>query len=98
MSSHHFVKEGQEPALFILDPVDFELAGPFLEWAPFVIVSENALDQVLHWGIKIDGVLVSHWDEDIKTKLSGQAPIGIVRLDAKVSLIEHAFDYLINFI
>ena len=43
MSSHHFVKEGQEPALLIMDALSLALIEPLLEWAPQVIVCENAL-------------------------------------------------------
>lgn len=57
MSSHHFVKEGQEPALFILEPTHFDLASPLLEWAPYVVVFEDALDAVLSWGIRIDCIV-----------------------------------------
>ncbi|MCS5490911.1 thiamine pyrophosphokinase [Algoriphagus limi] len=61
MSSHHFVKEQQEPAVVILDVEDFsweQLSGLF-EWVPTVLVAESAVDQVLSWGIKIDVILAS---------------------------------------
>lgn len=59
MSSHHFVKEQQEPALMILhaDDYDFELVSEILEWSPTVMVAQDALDKVLSWGIKIDRVI-----------------------------------------
>jgi thiamine pyrophosphokinase len=59
MSSHHFVKEFQEPALFIqsAQKSDFDKIAGLLEWAPFIVVHENALGEVLDWGIKIDAVL-----------------------------------------
>lgn len=61
MSSHHFVKDQQEPAVFILDAEDFLLAQiePLLEWVPTVLVTEKSLDKVLSWGIKIDVILTS---------------------------------------
>jgi hypothetical protein len=61
MSSHHFVKEQQEPAVFILDAenIQFDLISGLLEWVPTILVSEKALDQVLSWGIKIDVILAS---------------------------------------
>ncbi|TFV95777.1 thiamine pyrophosphokinase [Algoriphagus kandeliae] len=61
MSSHHFVKEQQEPAVVILDIEDFsweQLSGLF-EWVPTVLVAEPAVEQVLSWGIKIDVILAS---------------------------------------
>jgi hypothetical protein len=61
MSSHHFVKEQQEPAVFILDAenIHFDRISGLLEWVPTILVSEKALDQVLSWGIKIDVILAS---------------------------------------
>lgn len=61
MSSHHFVKEQQEPAVFILDAanIEFERISGLLEWVPTILVSEKALDRVLSWGIKIDVILAS---------------------------------------
>lgn len=61
MSSHHFVKDQQEPAVFILDAEDFLLAQiePLLEWVPTVLVTEKSLDKVLSWGIKVDAILAS---------------------------------------
>ena len=76
MSSHHFVKEGQEPALFIIDPLSFELAQPLLEWAPLVMVLAAAVDEVLTWGIKIDLVLVpAGSEENMAEKLMDQFPV-----------------------
>jgi hypothetical protein len=61
MSSHHFVKEQQEPAVFIQDAehIHFDRISGLLEWVPTILVSEKALDQVLSWGIKIDVILAS---------------------------------------
>jgi len=60
MSSHHFVKEQQEPALLILDTsVSYETMSPLLEWSPTVLVTELAIDAVLSWGIKVDVILAT---------------------------------------
>jgi hypothetical protein len=58
MSSHHFVKEGQEPALCILNNVSFATAKGLLEWAPKILVIDTALEAILSWGIKVDVVLL----------------------------------------
>ena len=59
MSSHHFVREGQEPALIIANGAacDPERMGQLLEWNPFVLVLDGALHRVLELGIRIDAVL-----------------------------------------
>ena len=57
MSSHHFVREGQEPALFVLEKSSFQFAQPLLEWVPLVMVLDDVLEDVLQWGIKIDVVV-----------------------------------------
>jgi hypothetical protein len=59
MSSHHFVKEQQEPAVFILNTegLGFDTVSPLLEWVPTVLVWQECLDTVLSWGIKVDVIL-----------------------------------------
>lgn len=59
MSSHHFVKEQQEPALLILNTsgISFEQVAPLLEWVPTLLVAQEAVPFVISWGIKIDLIL-----------------------------------------
>lgn len=59
MSSHHFVKEQQEPALVILDTtgITFDQIAPLLEWVPTVIVAQEEIFTVISWGIKVDLIL-----------------------------------------
>ena len=59
MSSHHIVREKQEPGLLIinLDGFNDEYLGQLLEWSPTVIVADTILEEVLSLGIKIDAVL-----------------------------------------
>ncbi len=95
MSSHHFVKEGQEPALLILDAISFELVSPLLEWAPMVMVSENVLEDVLSWGIKIDVVLTAGDQvEVLRQKMEAQAPVNIVPFSSDELLISDALHFL----
>ena len=76
MSSHHFVKEGQEPALFILDNIAFQYAESLLEWVPLVMVADSVLESVLQWGIKIDVVLQSKYSiEVIEDLIKDQGPV-----------------------
>lgn len=96
MSSHHFVKEGQEPALLIAEALSFELAEPLLEWAPLVIVCDAALDEVLHWGIKIDVVLgeVSAIPM-LQEKLIEQTPVKILSYQRDEDPLENGLHFLI---
>lgn len=59
MSSHHIIREKQEPALLIWDigSFDMEYLGQLLEWSPTVMVSSLVYEQVYSFGIKIDVVI-----------------------------------------
>lgn len=59
MSSHHIVREKQEPALLIINLGDFEeeQLGQLLEWSPMIFVVQEMVDKVVSLGIKIDIVL-----------------------------------------
>ncbi len=59
MSSHHIVREKQEPALLIINLGDFEeeQLGQLLEWSPMIFVVEEMVDKIVSLGIKIDIVL-----------------------------------------
>lgn len=96
MSSHHFVKEGQEPALLIAEALSFELAEPLLEWAPLVIVCDAALDEVLRWGIKIDVVLGEETEmHALQEKLMEQAPVKILSYQPGEDPLENGLHFLI---
>jgi len=59
MSSHHIVREKQEPALLILglNSFDLELLGQLLEWSPTVIATSHVAEQLATMGIKVDRIL-----------------------------------------
>jgi len=59
MSSHHIVKEKQEPALYIHQLGDFneEYLGQLLEWSPTLIVNTTEYEKINSLGLKIDIVL-----------------------------------------
>ena len=96
MSSHHFVKEGQEPALFILHPSSLTIIEPLLEWAPVVLVSDMVLDEVLKWKIKIDVLLFRNAADSYKEKLSDQGPVEILQYTTFEHMLKVAFDFLIR--
>ena len=65
MSSHHIVREKQEPALYIQHFGDFdeERLGQLLEWSPTLLVATGAYEKVISLGLKVD--LVFGKDEDL---------------------------------
>jgi hypothetical protein len=96
MSSHHFVKEGQEPALFIIDPISFSHVQSLLEWAPLVVVADTALDDVLSWGIKIDVVLADITQlEKMKEKISAQTPVQLIPYSAEEDIVKTGLQFLL---
>ncbi len=72
MSSHHIVREKQEPALFILSLENFgdEDLGQLLEWSPTLIATLPVAEQLIVYGIKVDlivaGPMRSFNQSDIK--------------------------------
>ncbi|WP_199117171.1 thiamine pyrophosphokinase [Pedobacter sp. ASV28] len=59
MSSHHIVREKQEPALYIheLDNFEEEFLGQLLEWSPTLVVAATAYEKVVSLGLKVDVVI-----------------------------------------
>ncbi|WNM17830.1 thiamine diphosphokinase [Flavobacterium capsici] len=100
MSSHHIVRDDQEPALIIANGASCsnELLGQLLEWSPFVIVLDSAIDRVLDLNIKVD-VLLGDFDRDFDAEKvkEKQYPIEIVHTPNQDKTdLEKAFDYLIE--
>nr|WP_294935487.1 thiamine diphosphokinase [uncultured Flavobacterium sp.] len=100
MSSHHIVRDDQEPALNIANGAacSEELLGQLLEWSPFVVVLDSAIERVLELGIKVD-VLLGDFDRgfDAAHYAAKQYPIEIAyRPDQNKTDLEKAFDYLIE--
>ncbi len=100
MSSHHIVRDDQEPALIIANGAScsFELLGQLLEWSPIVVVLDNAIERVLQLDIKID-VLLGDFDDDFNPEIykEKQFPLEIVHTPNQDKTdLEKAFDYLIE--
>ena len=100
MSSHHIVRDDQEPALIIAngEACGSELLGQLLEWSPIVIVLDSAIERVLELGIKVD-VLLGDFDRglDINYYKEKQYPLEIVYAPNQDKTdLEKAFDYLIE--
>lgn len=71
MSSHHIVREKQEPALLILelDLFDEEHLGQLLEWSPTVLVTDDAAEKLHSLGIKFDVLLTQNEVEFLQDNL-----------------------------
>ena len=59
MSSHHIVRDDQEPALIIAngEACSDDLLDQLMEWSPFVLVLDGAIHRVLEKQIKFDAWL-----------------------------------------
>jgi thiamine pyrophosphokinase len=98
MSSHHIIREDQEPALLILElqAVSFDQVQELLEWSPTVLVAEKCLQKVLSWGIKIDVVIAR--DENIAAltkSLRDQVPLKLLSCRTSEEFLSTALYFLI---
>ena len=91
MSSHHIVREKQEPALLLLslEGFDDEQLGQLLEWSPTVMATPLVAEQLNAFGIKIDWIVgddaAADIQSDIKYLRTGGRPANIA-----------AFNYLVD--
>lgn len=90
MSSHHIVRENQEPALLIQDfkALGRETLNQLLEWSPTIIVDEYAVDFLLAEEIKMDVV----FSQDTSVSIQEQTKV----FSLKDSFLDSAFSYLIS--
>ena len=100
MSSHHIVREGQEPALIIAngEACSNELLGQLLEWSPLVVVLDGAITRVNELGIKVD-VLLGDFDshEHAFEQVKNQMPIEVVHTpDQNKTDLQKGIEYLIE--
>ncbi|GAB2560924.1 thiamine diphosphokinase [Spirosoma areae] len=100
MSSHHIVRDKQEPALIIAngEACQPELLGQLLEWSPMVVVLDSAIWRVLDLGIKID-VLLGDFDRDLDLNAirAQQYPLEIVHTpDQNKTDLDKGIEYLID--
>ncbi|MBP6074180.1 MAG: thiamine diphosphokinase [Flavobacterium sp.] len=100
MSSHHIVRDDQEPALIIANGAacSQELMGQLLEWSPRIIALDSAIERVADLGIKVD-VVLGDFDRDFDPQfyLEKQYPLEIIHApDQDKTDLEKAFEYLIE--
>ncbi|ATP58430.1 thiamine pyrophosphokinase [Pedobacter ginsengisoli] len=89
MSSHHIIREKQEPALYIhhLGSFNEEYLGQLLEWSPTLIVSAAVYEKAISLGLKVD-VVVSSNDQDFQENTRV--------IHAKSAELDAVLDYLIS--
>jgi thiamine pyrophosphokinase len=90
MSSHHIVREKQEPALLIIDFARFNLEylGQLLEWSPTVIVNEPVYFAAEQLGIKIDAVITADPQFDMHHSAR--------KIETETSPVEDALKFLVG--
>ena len=81
----------------IVDAINHERVAPLLEWAPLVLVHERSLEEVLSWGIKIDGVISKPSSvKNVTDFLADQMPLTIIELDTDRDGIDSLIEFLVN--
>ena len=100
MSSHHIVRDAQEPALVIASmSVTYDQLGQLLEWSPVVVVLENCLEHLLSLEIKVDKIICQaiHY-QSILEKSEHQQPLQIFPLESKevIDFLHFAIQNLIE--
>lgn len=100
MSSHHIIREGQEPALIIAngESCTADLVGQLLEWSPFLVVLDGAITRVLELGIKVD-VLLGDFDSKnvVAEQILRQQQIEIIhKPDQDKTDLQKGIEFLIS--
>lgn len=96
MSSHHIIRDKQEPALIIAngEACSMEILDQLLEWSPTVLVLDGALERVISLGIKVD-VWLGDFDHISSTDFSDYPLKKVHTPDQDLTDLEKAFEYLL---
>lgn len=98
MSSHHVVREAQEPALLILDPQHLSASAlaPLLEWSPTIVATAQTFAALTEQGLKVD-VVLARQDElpALAALLELQAPVQTVIIPPGKDALDTALAYLV---
>jgi thiamine pyrophosphokinase len=96
MSSHHIVRDAQEPALLLAaeEALGLEVIQHLLEWSPTVVCLAEVLPTALLQGYKIDavaGALEASW----QAKLLAQMPVQLIAAEqSPAQAMTGALDWL----
>jgi len=97
MSSHHVVRDEQEPAVIVASPPRdfFPYLSEMFEWSPVVVVLEDALENFLAWDTKLDIVVgKANTIKNFEQQLYSQNPYKLI--EAKGNQIECALEVLMK--
>ncbi|QJD96704.1 thiamine pyrophosphokinase [Mucilaginibacter robiniae] len=91
MSSHHIIREKQEPALLVFSLAHFsdEELGQLLEWSPTILTTGSTAEQLAVYGIKVDYVIGDN------SPMLGQAHVKAIALAGQNEL-EAALNFLVE--
>ena len=94
MSSHHIVRDQQEPALLLTNVEGLQLRHieTLLEWNPTVLVLSSCYEKVASWGVKIDVIIDSR--EQSQSNTYDYSPF-IKRVEV-ADVLEGVLNYLTN--
>ncbi len=98
MSSHHVVRDEQEPALLLIDlsSVSSSIIHELLEWSPTVVVLADQVSQAIDLGFKIDVVICAEQDiSDLVSRLTYQLPVKFLSYHDPDTAIDEALNHLI---
>lgn len=100
MSSHHVVRDLQEPALLVADGemCSLKLLESFLEWSPVVVALDGAFIHLQELGIKVDYWLgdFDNLDPEEILEKSGKEVKIVRREDQNKTDFEKGLDFLID--
>lgn len=97
MSSHHIIRDQQEPALFLCDirNLNQEILHDLLQWAPTILGSGSGIEYIFQQGIKLDVALLSLDNaENFSDLLVAQMPVGIVQVVDDQEAVLKGLQYL----
>lgn len=99
MSSHHVVRENQEPALFLLEQgsIDASIIQGMLEWSPLILVSDDCFSITSIYGIKADALICErNFANNYEIEISMQQPLDMVLVKDANTMTITGIDYLID--
>jgi thiamine pyrophosphokinase len=99
MSSHHTVREKQEPTILVADGIiPWNSLFELLEWSPTVVALDGAARRLMEQGIKVDWVIGDlDTEKEVTDLLSLQPDVRIIHLeDQDCNDLEKGLKYLVE--